>query len=157
GRVRDADVVVGRPDRVVVGAVGPGRRGPGRSEAGPARHGLEQPLVPLVHDLHADYGPAESELHRLSRDELDGAAEVQVRPVRGAGVGEQELPVLEPDRGVPGRHGAVVEDHVRAGRAAEEEGTGAVPPVRLEEGGEAQLEARVEEPLGHLVLGRDEE
>lgn len=52
-----------------------------------------------------------------------------------------------------GRDSAVIQHHVRPGRASKEKGTGGVAAVRLEEGAEGKLEARVEESLGHLVLG----
>mmetsp|Transcript_15044 Transcript_15044/g.43465 ORF Transcript_15044/g.43465 Transcript_15044/m.43465 type:complete len:343 (-) Transcript_15044:1618-2646(-) len=149
----DADVVLVAADGMVVvlpiGIVGGGRAA--------AADGPKEALVPLAIDLHGDHGPAKTELDGLLRRQLDGPAEVQVRSVGRAGVGEDELPVLEADGGMAGRHGAVVQDHVGSGRPAEEEGTGAVLAVGLHEGGERQLEAGVEQSLGHLVLGGHEE
>ncbi|KAL7551108.1 hypothetical protein ACHAWF_014303 [Thalassiosira exigua] len=160
--VRDADVVLAAPHGAVVAvprvpAPRAGVPGSVGAEAGPSRDGPEEAAVPLVHDLHGDHAPSEAELDGLARAELDGTSEVEVAPVGRSGVREEELAVLESDRGVLRADGAIVQDHVAPRAPSEEEGTGPVFAVGLEEGAEAELEARVEEALGHLVLGGHEE
>ncbi len=114
----------------------------------------QQTAVPLVDDPHRNHGSSQPELHRLRGGQLERAAQVQVATVGASRVGENKFTVLEADARVTGRDGAVVQHHVGSRRPPEQQGTTGVAAVRLHDGAEGQLEARIKEALGHFVLGR---